>query len=157
MTTKSITQISVIAALLTLFALFKLPALIPGLEFQLSAPVSILILAFFGIKRYFIGGLISSAILFIIGVFNPLHLAISIIFRIVAIGIVYFWGVSLKSLSLASCAGTLTSRIILASILNLPPILLVAHALPGIIFTIIVVVILYPALSKRPIIQAICK
>lgn len=53
MSTKSITQISVIAALLTLFSLFKLPALFPGLEFQLSAPVSLLILAFFWNKALF--------------------------------------------------------------------------------------------------------
>lgn len=157
MTTKSITQISAIATLLTIFALFKLPAVIPGLEFQLSAPVSILILAFFGIKRYFIGGLISSATLFIMGVFNPLNLFISIMFRVVAIAIVYFCGVSVRSLSIASCAGTLSSRLILAGILHLPPILLVAHALPGILFTLIVIVILYPALSKRPVVQNFCK
>ncbi|MDP4448503.1 QueT transporter family protein [Staphylococcus hyicus] len=157
MTTKFMTQISAIAALLTVFALFKLPALLPGLEFQLSAPVSLLILAFFGIKRYFIGGLISSMILFIIGVFNPLHLCVSIIFRLVAIGVVYGLGVSLRTLCLAGCVGTLVSRVILATFLHLPPIVLVAHALPGICFTLIVVSLLYPTLSRRPVIQALCK
>lgn len=157
MSTKSITQISVIAALLTLFSLFKLPALLPGLEFQLSAPISLLILAFFGIKRYFIGGLISSALLLVIGAVNPLHLFISFVFRLIAILIVYISGVSLRSLCLASCAGTLISRIILAEFLHLPPILLVAHALPGVLFTLLVVSTLYPALSRRPIIQTLCK
>ncbi|WP_105996037.1 hypothetical protein [Staphylococcus agnetis] len=157
MTTKSITQISAIAALLTVFALFKLPAILPGLEFQLSAPVSLLILAFFGIKRYFIGGLISSVILFIIGAFNPLHLCISLIFRILSISVVYCLGVSLRTLCIAGCVGTLVSRIVLAEFLHLPPIVLVAHALPGICFTLIVVSLLYPTLSRRPVIQALCK
>lgn len=157
MSTKSITQISVIAALLTLFSLFKLPALFPGLEFQLSAPVSLLILAFFGIKRYFIGGVISSVLLLIIGAANPLHLFISFVFRLIAILIVYISGISLRSLCLASCAGTLISRIILAEFLHSPPILLVAHALSGVLFTLLVVSTLYPALSRRPIIQTLCK
>ncbi|HCY0417314.1 QueT transporter family protein, partial [Staphylococcus aureus] len=56
MTSKDITQISVIAAILTILAVLKIPSIIPGLDFQLSAPAALLILAFFGIKKYFLGG-----------------------------------------------------------------------------------------------------
>ena len=52
MTSKDITQISVIAAILTILAVLKIPSIIPGLDFQLSAP-ALLILAFFGIKSTF--------------------------------------------------------------------------------------------------------
>ncbi|CUC23474.1 BioX protein [Staphylococcus aureus] len=48
MTSKDITQISVIAAILTILAVLKIPSIIPGLDFQLSAPAALLILAFFG-------------------------------------------------------------------------------------------------------------
>lgn len=51
MTSKDITQISVIAAILTILAVLKIPSIIPGLDFQLSAPAALLILAFFGIKK----------------------------------------------------------------------------------------------------------
>lgn len=53
MTSKDITQISVIAAILTILAVLKIPSIIPGLDFQLSAPAALLILAFFGIKSTF--------------------------------------------------------------------------------------------------------
>lgn len=52
MTSKDITQISVIAAILTILAVLKIPSIIPGLDFQLSAPAALLILAF-GIKSTF--------------------------------------------------------------------------------------------------------
>ncbi|HCZ6518136.1 TPA: QueT transporter family protein, partial [Staphylococcus aureus] len=71
MTSKDITQISVIAAILTILAALKIPSIIPGLDFQLSAPAALLILAFFGIKKYFLGGLLSSLLLLVFGVFNP--------------------------------------------------------------------------------------
>lgn len=45
MTSKDITQISVIAAILTILAVLKIPSIIPGLDFQLSAPAALLILA----------------------------------------------------------------------------------------------------------------
>ncbi len=70
MTSKDITQISVIAAILTILAVLKIPSIIPGLDFQLSAPAALLILAFFGIKKYFLGGLLSSVLLLIFGVFK---------------------------------------------------------------------------------------
>ncbi len=81
MTSKDITQISVIAAILTILAALKIPSIIPGLDFQLSAPAALLILAFFGIKKYFLGGLLSSLLLLVFGVFNPINVIISIIFR----------------------------------------------------------------------------
>lgn len=98
MTSKDITQISVIAAILTILAVLKIPSIIPGLDFQLSAPAALLILAFFGIKKYFLGGLLSSLLLLVFGVFNPINVIISIIFRVIAIAVVYLLKINVLSL-----------------------------------------------------------
>ena len=118
MTSKDITQISVIAAILTILAVLKIPSIIPGLDFQLSAPAALLILAFFGIKKYFLGGLLSSVLLLIFGVFNPINVIISIIFRVIAIAVVYLLKINVLSLVLASILGSLVSRLLLSIILN---------------------------------------
>ena len=148
LSSKEITQISCIAAILSIFAMMKLPSILPGLEFQLSAPVSLLILALFGIKKYFIGGLLSSFILLILGVFNPLNLIISFCFRLVAILIVYIFKVNVFSFVIASILGSTLSRLILSQILNLPISIVMLNAIPGMIFTIILMVPLYLSLSK---------
>ena len=96
----------------------KIPSIIPGLDFQLSAPAA-LILAFFGIKKYFLGGLLSSLLLLVFGVFNPINVIISIIFRVIAIAVVYLLKINVLSLVLASVLGSLVSRLLLSIILNL--------------------------------------
>ncbi|ORN79978.1 hypothetical protein B8A15_12615, partial [Staphylococcus aureus] len=99
MTSKDITQISVIAAILTILAVLKIPSIIPGLDFQLSAPAALLILAFFGIKKYFLGGLLSSLLLLVFGVFNPIN-------GVIAIAVVYLLKINVLSLVLASVLGS---------------------------------------------------
>ncbi len=145
MTSKDITQISVIAAILTILAVLKIPSIIPGLDFQLSAPAALLILAFFGIKKYFLGGLLSSVLLLIFGVFNPINVIISIIFRVIAIAVVYLLKINVLSLVLSSVLG----RLLLSIILNLPVWVVLLNAIPGVIFTLIVAIPLYLTLRKR--------
>ncbi|MCB8194472.1 QueT transporter family protein [Staphylococcus aureus] len=149
MTSKDITQISVIAAILTILAVLKIPSIIPGLDFQLSAPAALLILAFFEIKKYFLGGLLSSLLLLVFGVFNPINVIISIIFRVIAIAVVYLLKINVLSLVLASVLGSLVSRLILSVILNLPVWVVLLNAIPGVIFTLIVAIPLYLILRKR--------
>lgn len=155
LSSKEITQISCIAAILSIFAIIKMPSILPGLDFQLSAPVSLLILAIFGIKNYFVGGLLSSFILFILGIFNPINLIISFSFRLVVIFIVYFFKVNIFSLVAAAILGSTLSRIMLAQILNLPILLVLVNAVPGIIFTIVIVISLYFSLIKNDVIKII--
>lgn len=155
LSSKEITQISCIAAILSILAIIKIPSILPGLDFQLSAPVSLLILAIFGIKKYFVGGLLSSFILFILGIFNPINLIISFSFRLVAILIVYFFKVNIFSLVVAAILGSTLSRIMLAQILNLPILLVIVNAVPGIISTIIILIPLYFSLIKNDVIKSI--
>ncbi|RZH90250.1 QueT transporter family protein, partial [Staphylococcus aureus] len=110
-----------------------------GLDFQLSAPAALLILAFFGIKKYFLGGLLSSLLLLVFGVFNPIN----------AIAVVYLLKINVLSLVLASVLGSLVSRLLLSIILNLPVWVVLLNAIPGVIFTLIVAIPLYLTLRKR--------
>ena len=59
MSPAEITQIGLLTALLTVAGAIKLPSLLPGLEFQISAPLAVGICFVFGFKRYLIIGILS--------------------------------------------------------------------------------------------------
>ena len=46
--------------MITVLGAIKIPNVIPGIEFQLSAPLAVAICAVFGFKKYIIGGCLSS-------------------------------------------------------------------------------------------------
>ena len=60
--TKEITLTALLAVIIAISGTFKLPGLIPGTEFQMSAPIAIGICATFGFKRYITSGIIASVI-----------------------------------------------------------------------------------------------
>lgn len=74
---------------------------------------------------------------------------ISIIFRVIAIAVVYLLKINVLSLVLASILGSLVSRLLLSIILNLPVWVVLLNAIPGVIFTLIVAIPLYLTLRKE--------
>lgn len=74
---------------------------------------------------------------------------ISIIFRVIAIAVVYLLKINVLSLVLASVLGSLVSRLLLSIILNLPVWVVLLNAIPGVIFTLIVAIPLYLTLRKN--------
>lgn len=80
--TYDLAQISLLACLIIVTGMFKIPTGIPGSEFQLSAPIAVAIAAVFGFKRYFLAGIIASFILFVLGIHSILNVEISLIFRL---------------------------------------------------------------------------
>lgn len=74
---------------------------------------------------------------------------ISIIFRVIAIAVVYLLKINVLSLVLASVLGSLVSRLLLSIILNLPVWVVLLNAIPGVIFTLTVAIPLYLTLRKR--------
>ncbi len=150
MTSKDITQISVIVCDFNHFGSFENTVHYTRIRFSIICTgKALLILAFFGIKKYFLGGLLSSVLLLIFGVFNPINVIISIIFRVIAIAVVYLLKINVLSLVLASVLGSLVSRLLLSIILNLPVWVVLLNAIPGVIFTLIVAIPLYLTLRKR--------
>ena len=132
-----ITDIAMLAALLTVAGAIKLPSLLPGLEFQISAPLAVAICFVFGFKKYILVGILSSAISLALGTHNLFNVAIAMQFRLM-IGLVdvlcgrHYW-----SVALAGPIGTFTARITLGLVLGKGVWALVAAALLGMVFTFI--------------------
>mgnify|MGYP003540365939 CR=1 FL=1 len=127
-----ITDIAMLAALLTVAGAIKLPSLLPGLEFQISAPLAVAICFVFGFKKYILVG-ISLAL----GTHNLFNVAIAMQFRLM-VGLVYvLCGKHYWSIALAGPIGTFTARITLGLVLGKGVWALVAAALPGMVFTFI--------------------
>ena len=57
-----ITEVAILTAMITVLGAIKIPNVIPGIEFQLSAPLAVAICAVFGFKKYIISGCLSSLI-----------------------------------------------------------------------------------------------
>ncbi|MGL5752679.1 MAG: hypothetical protein ACRCXT_19230 [Paraclostridium sp.] len=60
--TREITLISLLAVIIAISGTFKIPRIITGTEFQMSAPIAIGICATFGFKKYICSGIIASFI-----------------------------------------------------------------------------------------------
>ena len=101
-----ITDIAMLAALLTVAGAIKLPSLLPGLEFQISAPLAVAICFVFGFKKYILVGILSSAISLALGTHNLFNVAIAMQFRLM-VGLVYvLCGKHYWSIALAGPIGT---------------------------------------------------
>ena len=46
-----ITEVAILTAMITVLGAIKIPNVIPGIEFQLSAPLAVAICAVFGFKK----------------------------------------------------------------------------------------------------------
>ena len=113
-----ITEIALLAALLTVAGAIKLPSLLPGLEFQISAPLAVAICFVFGFKKYILVGILSSAISLALGTHNLFNVAIAMQFRLM-VGLVYvLCGKHYWSIALAGPIGTFTARITLGLVLG---------------------------------------
>lgn len=137
MNIKSIIKISFLSIVLTVFSFIKLPGLIPGTEFQLSAPVAIAICTIFGFKSYIICGIISSILTFFLGTHNIINIINSFTFRFVAGGIIHFSSKNIFFISIAGPIGSFVSRILLSFITGANFLSLLISSLPGMLYTFI--------------------
>jgi uncharacterized membrane protein len=138
-TTYDLAQISLLASFIAITGSIKIPTGIAGAEFQLSAPMAVAIAAVFGFKRYIAAGIISSLILFLLGMHNLLNIEIAMVFRLVAGGLVALFGTSLPVLMLAGPAGSAAARLALSFSLGIPAAPLILAALPGMLVTAVTV------------------
>lgn len=135
MKTKDIVKISFLGVLITVFSFIKLPGLIPGTEFQLSAPVAVAICAVFGFKTYILAGILSSTLTFLLGTHNLLSILNSFNFRLVTGGIIHFSNKNILVISIAGPIGSFVSRIILSILTGANFLSLLATSLPGMVYT----------------------
>jgi uncharacterized integral membrane protein len=144
----TLTEVSLLAAMMAIIGSIKIPSGFPGSEFQLSAPLAVAIVAAFGFWRYMAAGMIASLLLLILGVHNLLNVEISLIFRFIAGGIVCLFGHSMPVLVLAGPIGTAAARWGMSMTLGIPFWPLLLPALPGMVFTAISVYPLYRMLIR---------
>lgn len=146
--TKEITLVALLSVIIAISGNFKLPGLIPGTEFQMSAPIAIGICATFGFKKYITSGIIASFINLVMGTHTILNVIVSMAFRIVAGGIISTLGVSFLVVSLAGPIGTFFGRVVMSLITKASLKALVIAAFPGMIYTLISSYIIYKLIEN---------
>ena len=137
-----------LAAIIVITGIFKIPSPMIGTEFQLSAPIAVIIAALFGFKRYLYAGLIASGVSLLIGIHTITNVLVAMVFRLIAGGTIGLFGTSMLVLIIAGPLGTLVARFVLASLLEISPVILITAALPGMIFTATVTFFIYPIALK---------
>ena len=130
-----ITEVGLLAAFITITGTFKLPGLLPGTEFQLSAPLAVGICAVFGFSKYMVAGLLSSTAGLVLGTQTLLNVFVAMVFRVTVGLIIALCGRSWPVLVLAGPAGSAAARLALGGIIGKAAIPLLLAAVPGMIYT----------------------
>lgn len=148
MKTKNLTMNAVLAAVLAVLGMVKFPGIIPGTEFQLSAPFAVSIAAYFGFIRYMKIGIVASMVNLLLGTHSVLNVVTAMVFRLV-VGMVFaVFKVNKATLAVSGPMGTFCARLVLSAILQVNPWVLIAGAIPGMVLTVIAVCIMYPIMKK---------
>ena len=122
-------ETALLAALIGVSGSFKIPGLVPGTEFQLSAPIAV------AIKKYIIAGVLASLLSLALGTHTILNVTISMSFRL-AVGAVWLLlGSSRLFYIISGPIGTTAARGAMTLLLGKGFYAMVAAALPGMAFT----------------------
>lgn len=132
---KELTTTALLGVLILLSGSFKIPSPIAGGEFQLSAPIAVLICACFGFKRYIIAGVLASILGMMLGMHNIINVLVQMVFRLVTGGTMALLGTNLLTVAISGPLGTFAARIVLWQVTGVSWIALTAAAVPGMIFT----------------------
>lgn len=130
-----ITETALLTALITVTGAVKLPGLIPGTEFQLSAPLAVAICAVFGFSKYIMAGILSSVIGLMLGTQNIINVMIAMIFRLSVGGVLAAFGTSWPMVVVAGPIGSTVARLALAGVIGKAAVPLLLAALPGMAYT----------------------
>lgn len=148
-------EVAILAAMITILGAIKIPSLLPGLEFQLSAPLAVAICAAFGFKKYIIAGILSSSIGLILGTHNLLNVAIAMQFRLIVGLILALGGRRLLFIMISGPIASFIARITLSMLIGKAALALVLAALPGMIFTMIGAPFMTKLLMKIQILRGV--
>ena len=134
----TIAEIGILTAMMTILGGIKIPNLIPGVEFQLSAPLAVAICAAFGFRKYIICGCLSSLIGLVLGTQNLLNVAIAMQFRLI-VGLILWIGKNrMWSILISGPIASAIARITIGLSFGKMVIPMLIAAIPGMIFTVIV-------------------
>ena len=137
-----------LAVLILLSGSLKIPSPVAGGEFQLSAPIAVLICALFGFKRYIIAGVLASMLGMMLGIHTIFSVIIQMSFRLVTGATMAFFGTNLLTVIISGPLGTLFARIVMWQVTGVSWIALTTAAAPGMIFTAVGAGLLYKPTQK---------
>ena len=140
---KELTTIALLGVLILISGSFKIPSPIAGGEFQLSAPIAVLICACFGFKRYIIAGVLASMLGMMLGTYNIFNVSVQLVFRLVVGGTMTLLGTNLLTVAISGPIGTFAARLVLWQVTGVSWVALTAAAAPGMIFTAIAASVFY--------------
>jgi hypothetical protein len=133
--TRVLTETALLTALITISGAIKLPGLIPGTEFQLSAPLAVAICGVFGFVKYITAGILSSMIGLVLGTQNLLNVGIAMIFRLVVGICIANLGTTWSVVVMAGPLGSSVARLALNGIVGKAAVPLLLAAIPGMVYT----------------------
>ena len=136
---KTIAHTGILATIILLSGIIKIPSVFPGGEFQLSAPIAVLI----GFKTYITAGVLASVLGLILGLTNIFNIIIAMTFRLVVGLIIAVGGKNFLTLIVAGPIGTIMARLTLAQITQVDWQILVIAAVPGMLYTAITILVAY--------------
>lgn len=151
-------EIALLTALIGITGAFKLPNVIPGVDFQLSAPIAVAICAVFGFKRYIIAGCLASLISLLLGTQNLLNVAIAMQFRILVGLILYVAQNRLWAICIAGPIASIVARLTLYIVFGKLSFAMIAAAVPGYIFTALCAPLFVKVFKRlHPVVPSIAK
>lgn len=131
----SLCQLALLTAFIAVTGAIKIPNIIPGVDFQLSAPLAVAICAVFGFKRYIVAGCLSSVISLLLGTQTLLHVAIALQFRLWVGLFLYAGRRHWLSIILAGPIASALARLSLYPLFGDLVFAMVTAAIPGYLFT----------------------
>lgn len=132
---RELTLISLLSVIIAISGIIKLPGLIPGIEFQMSAPIAIGICATFGFKRYLFSGIIASCINLLMGTHTILNVIVAMIFRLAGGGLIGIFGNGIIVVTIAGPVGTVFGRVVMSFITGVSVKVLIISASIGMLYT----------------------
>lgn len=131
-----ICETALMAALIGVSGSFKIPGFVPGTEFQLSAPIAVVICGVFGFKKYIMAGILASILSLALGTHTILNVTIAMTFRMV-VGLVWMvLGSSKLFYIISGPLGTIAARGAMTLFLNQGFLIILAASVPGMVFTL---------------------
>ena len=143
-----LTQIALLAAFITVSGAIKIPSIIPGAEFQLSAPLAVAICYAFGFKTYLIAGVLSSIVGLIMGTHTIFNVAIAMIFRLGVALTMCAIGRNKLSLIISGPLASTAARLSMAVLFDKLAYALIIAAIPGMVYTAVLSIPLSMVLER---------
>lgn len=141
-------QTALLGAFITVSGAIKLPSIIPGAEFQLSAPIAVAICYVFGLKNYFIVGILSSLLGLLLGTQTLFNVGLAMIFRISVAMTMLILGRNKLSILIAGPLASTISRLSITLLLDKLAYALLVAAIPGMIYTALLSIPLVTILQR---------